>query len=121
MIHVYGKGRPGDLVRRIMHHADGVSEVAFAVAAGLWAHEAHRDETRHHQLHVGKGAGAWTLYLDNGAPFAFRSDDYESIKVHTKSVRPLGPVALVLRTPEDTDKLWSLIDAELVASQHVAA
>lgn len=121
MIHVYGKGKPGDLVQRILDHAQGVSEVGFAIAAGLWAHEAHRDESRHHQLHVGKGVAGWALYLDNGASFAFRSDDYMSVKVHTGSVRPLGPIALVLRKPADTELLWSLIDQALEVPGEAAA
>jgi hypothetical protein len=121
MIETYGKGLPGDLVRRILHHAPGVSELAFAIAAGLWAHEAHRDPTRRHQLHIGKGAGAWALYLDNGSCFAFRSDDYESIKIHVDSVRPLGPVALTLRKPEDSDTLWQLLDAALATPTAAAA
>lgn len=72
MIHVYGQGVPGDLAHRVLHHARGVSEPAFAIAAGLWAHPVHRDEGRHHRMHVGRGADGWALYLDNGRSFAFR-------------------------------------------------
>jgi hypothetical protein len=115
MIHAYGKGRPGDLAHRILHHATGVTKIAFAITAGLWAHEAQRDESRHHRLHIGKGAGAWALYLDNGQCFALRSDDYESVNVHVGSVRPLGPVALTMRTPSDVDKFWKLLDKALAA------
>ena len=118
MIHSYGNGQPGDLVRRILHHADGVSHLAFAITSGLWAHEAHRDEERHHRLHIGTGAGGWTLYLDNGSLFAFRSTDYKSVKVHTESARPLGPVALTIALPEDVGKFWKLLDEALVHGQY---
>jgi len=116
MIHVYGKGEPGDLASRILHHARGVSEPAFAIAAGLWAHQIHRDEDRHHQMHVGSGADGWALYLDNGRSFAFRGQPhsgYDRIDVHTDSVRPLGPLALSIRTPKDTEGLWDLLDVAL--------
>ena len=117
MIHVYGDGKPGDLASRILHHARGVSEPAFAIAAGLWAHPVHRDETRHHQMHVGSGADGWALYLDNGRSFAFRGEPhtggYDRIDIHTDSVRPLGPIALSIHTPKDTEALWDLLNAAL--------
>jgi hypothetical protein len=115
MIHVYGDGKPGDLAGRILHHARGVSEPAFAIAAGLWAHPVHRDETRDHQMH----ADGWALYLDNGKSFAFRGQPhaggYDRIDVHTDSVRPLGPIALSIRTPKDAVALWTLLDEALAA------
>jgi hypothetical protein len=116
MIHVYGEGEPGDLVRRILDHARGVAEPAFAIAGGLWAHQVHRDESRHHQMHVGRGADGWALYLDNDHCFAFRGQPhggYDRIQVHTDSVRPLGPVALTIRKPSDVDGLWRLLDNAL--------
>ncbi len=118
MIHVYGEGKPGDLASRILHHARDVSEPAFAIAAGLWAHQVHRDEGRHHQMHVGSGADGWALYLDNRRSFAFRGQPhtgYDRIDVHVDSVRPLGPVALSIHTPKDTEELWDLLDAALAA------
>ncbi|HET7484026.1 MAG TPA: hypothetical protein VFJ64_01465 [Solirubrobacterales bacterium] len=116
MIHVYGDGQPGDLVRRILDHARGVAEPAFALSAGLWAHKVHRDEERHHKMHIGTGAGGWALYLDNGQSFAFRGQPhggYDRIEVHTGSIRPLGPVALTIRKPRDVDGLWRLLDDAL--------
>jgi hypothetical protein len=116
MIHVYGEGEPGDLANRVLHHARGVSEPAFAIAAGLWAHRVHREEERHHRMHVGRGADGWALYLDNDQSFAFRSqrhDGYDRIEVHTDSVRPLGPVALTIRAPNDCHELWRLLNEAL--------
>jgi hypothetical protein len=85
MIHVYGKGAPGDLAARILHHAKGVSEPAFAIAAGLWAHDVHRNEMRHHQMHVGSGADGWALYLDNGRSFAFRGQPHGAVTLASMS------------------------------------
>lgn len=115
MVQSFGKGQPGDLVRPIFHHAQGVRDTAFAVLAGLWVHDVHTDPTRHHRLHVGKGANGLNLYLDNGESFAFRgavgSDGYNCIAVHRGSIRPLGPVVLRLYKPEDTDQLWNLLSS----------
>jgi hypothetical protein len=118
MIYVYGKGKPGDLARRILHHARGISELTLAITAGLWAHNAHRDENRRHELHIGKGANGWALYLDNGRNFAFRGvpvpgGDYGGITVHEGSVRPLGPAVLTIQKPRDVDALWRLLDDAL--------
>jgi hypothetical protein len=70
-------------------------------------------------MHVGSGADGWALYLDNGRSFAFRGQPhtggYERIDVHADSVRPLGPIALSIRSPKDTEALWDLLDAALVA------
>jgi hypothetical protein len=113
MIHVYGKGRPGDLVRPIFHHARGLRDPALAILAGLWVHELHTDESRHHELHFGKGANGLNLYLDNGERFAFRggfdAEGYDRVKVHRGTIRPLGEVVLELRDPEDTADLWILL------------
>ena len=118
MIHVYGEGRPGDLAVRILHHARGASEPAFAIAAGLWAHRVHRDEQRHHRMHL--GARGWALYLDNGRTFAFRGraqeGGYDRIDVDTDATRPLGPITLTLESPKDTETLWGLLDRALDSS-----
>jgi hypothetical protein len=117
MIQTYGQGQPGDVVRPIFHHAQGIRDVALAVLAGLWAHELHTDPTRVHQLHFGKGANGINLYLDNGERFAFRGQlsngGYDHIRVHQGGVRPLGPVAIQLYAPADTGALWKLLSAAL--------
>jgi hypothetical protein len=126
MIQVYGQGQPGDLVRPIFHHAQGVRDVALAVLAGLWAHELHSDPDRRHELHFGKGANGVNLHLDTGESFAFRggfSDKgaYDHVRVHRGSVRPLGPVALELRETADTEALWTLLSDALQTNEAVAA
>jgi len=116
MIYVYGQGGPHDISDRVLHHARGVSEPAFAIAAGLWAHRVHRDENRRHRMHIGKGADGVALYLDNGQCFALRGQPqgaYDRIVVHTGSVRPLGPIALTIRSPRDCYALWDLLDQAL--------
>lgn len=114
MIHVYGQGQPGDVGRPIFHHARGVEDVALAILAGLWTHELQTDQSRVHQMHFGKGANGVNLYLDNRERFAFRGNvgptgDYDAVNVHRGSIRPLGPVALRMRRPEDTAALWDLL------------
>lgn len=125
MIHVRGKGEPGDLARPILHHAQGVRDSALAILAGLWAHDAHRDETRQHELHIGTGGNGWNLYLDSGEKFAFRGgvapEGYDRIEVHTGSIRPLGPIVLTIRDPEETEELWQLLDDALAGSRTVRA
>jgi hypothetical protein len=115
MIHVYGEGRPGDLTSRILRDAQGASVPAFAIAAGLWAHRVHRDERRHHRMHV--GAKAWTLHLDNGRSFAFRGKSRrgicDRIDVDADAARPLGPITLTIESPKDTEALWGLLDTAL--------
>jgi hypothetical protein len=118
MIVVYGKGVPGDLGKPIFHHARGVRDVALAVLAGLWVHEIHTDRSREHEMHFGKGANGVNLYLDNDESFAFRGEpagkhDYDHVRVHRGSIRPLGPVVLRLYKPEDTQQLWTLLSAAL--------
>lgn len=49
-----------------------VRDIAFALLAWLWMHEAHTDASRRHRLHFGKDANGVTLYLDSGEKFAFR-------------------------------------------------
>jgi hypothetical protein len=116
MIHVYGQGKPGDLGRPIFHHARGIQDVALAVLAGLWVHELHTDPKRHHKMHFGKGANGVNLYLDNDVQFAFRghptgTGDYDHVRVHEGSIRPLGPIILTLTAPEDTAHLWKALSA----------
>jgi hypothetical protein len=126
MIHVYGQGQPGDLGRPIFHHAREVRDVALAVLAGLWVHELHTNAGRHHEMHFGKGANGVNLYLDNGERFAFRGEPlatggYDHVRVHRGGIRPLGPVVLRLRKPEDTQALWTLLSAAVDQSAHAAA
>ena len=126
MIQPYGRGTPGDLARPILHHARGVEDMALAILAGLWVHEAHADLTRVHKMQFGKGANGVNLYLDTGEAFAFRgqpdpSGGYNAILVHRGSVRPLGPVVLELRQPEDTAALWDLLSTALRAGRVAAA
>lgn len=114
MIEVYGDGKPGDLVRPILHHARDLRDVAFAVLAGLWAHQTHRDPDRLHRMHIGSGAGGWNLYLDTGQKLAFRglvgtTNAYEAIQVRD-GIKPLGQVLLEMRSAAETDHLWSLLD-----------
>jgi hypothetical protein len=125
MIYVYGKGTPGDQVRPIFHHARGIRDLALAVLAGLWTHELHTDEDRQHSMHFGKGANGVNLYLDTGQSFAFRGGvgpdgQYDHIKVHRGGVRPLGPVVLEIRDPEDTEDLWRLLNEAVGTSSALA-
>lgn len=117
MIQVVGQGQPGAVVRPILHHAQALRDTSFAILARLWVHEVNTDPTRRHQLHFGKGANGVNLYLDSGERFAFRGglgpDGYDHIRVHRGGFRPLGPVAMILRRPEDTEALWDLLSDAL--------
>jgi hypothetical protein len=103
-----------------------VRDVALAILAGLWVHEMHTDATRRHEMHFGKGANGVNLYLDNGERFAFRGEPiaaggYDHVRVHRGSIRPLGPVVLRLRKPEDTQALWVLLSEALAPHSYSRA
>lgn len=119
MIETYGKGTPGDVARRVLHHAQGVRDIAFALLAGLWMHEAHTDAGRSHRLHFGKGANGVTLCLDSGEKFAFRGrqgpEGYDRVEI--LNAPRGGSVLLALDGPEDSEQFFDLLSRTLALGQ----
>ncbi len=102
-IHVYGSGRPQHLFDVVDHHARGVGDLIAPLAVVL-LDVLGRDDRRH-QVHFGKGWNSVSLYLENGERIALRARTtrgvYDHVNVHRGSVRPLGPIALEVRTARD--------------------
>lgn len=123
MIETYGQGTPGDVARRVLHHAQGVRDTTFALLAGLWVHEAHTDASRRHQLHFGKGANGVTLYLDSGEKFAFRGrqgpDGYDRVEVLDAPRN--GRVLATLDGPEDSEQFFDLLTRALAPDRATVA
>ena len=123
MIETYGQGTPGDVARRVLDHAQGVRDIAFALLAGLWMHEAHTDASRRHRLHFGKGANGVTLYLDSGEKFAFRGrqgpDGYDRVEI--LDAPSGGRVLLTLDGPEDSERFFELLSEALAADRAAVA
>lgn len=123
MIETYGQGTPGDVARRVFHHAPGVGDTAFALLAGLWVHEAHTDLSRRHRLHFGKGANGVTLHLDNGEKFAFRGRQghHGYNRVEVLDAPRNGRVLLTLQGPEDSERFFALLSEALTADRAAVA
>jgi Cu2+-containing amine oxidase len=103
MIHTYGTGRPQHLFDLIDHHAAGVGDLIAPLAVVIL--DVLGRDARQHDVHFGKGWNSVSLYLENGERVAIRARQtgkvYDHVDVHRGSVRPLGPVVLVIRTARD--------------------